>query len=38
MWLHFALLIGKSRITAETLVKPCLPDYIKIVLLAHGAF
>ena len=38
MWLHFALLIRKSRITAETLVKPCLPDCIKIVILAHGSF
>ena len=44
MWLHFALLIRKSRIVAETLVKPCLPDCVKIVLLptehfelAHGA-
>ena len=25
MWFHFALMIRKSRITAETLVKPCLP-------------
>jgi len=28
MWLHFALLIKKTRITAETLVKPCLPAVV----------
>jgi len=32
------LLIRKSRIIAETLVKPCLPDCVNVVLLAHGLF
>ena len=39
MWLHFALIIiRKSGITSETLVKPRLPDCVKTVLLAHGSF
>ena len=33
MWLHFALLIRKIRITAETLVIPCVTAFLYYVLL-----